>query len=73
MAPRTLTLKFGPLNQYALTMPIEIAANAELVIAADDTAYAAHLQEHLDTCPQQKQFEWMQVNEQQKEAENAAV
>lgn len=73
MAPRTLTLKFGPQNQYALTMPIEIAANAELVIAAADTVYAANLQEHIDMCPQQKQFEWMQVNGQQEETENAAV
>jgi hypothetical protein len=73
MDPRTLTLKFGPQNQYALTMPIALAVNAELVIAADDTLYAANLQEHIDTCPQQKQFEWMQVNEQQEETENAAV
>jgi hypothetical protein len=73
MDPRTLTLKFGPQNQYALTMPIEIAINAELVIAADDTVYAANLQEHIDTCSQQKQFEWMRVNEQAEKTENASV
>jgi hypothetical protein len=54
-------------------MPIALAVNAELVISADDTVYAANLQEHINTCPRQKQFEWMQVNEQQEKAENAAV
>ena len=73
MALRTLTLKFGPQNRHALIMPIETAANAELIITADDTVYAANLQEHIDTCSQQKQFEWMQVNEKQEKAENAAV
>jgi len=73
MAPRTLTLKFGPQNQHVLIMPIALAVNAELVISADDTVYAANLQEHINTCPRQKQFEWMQVNEQQEKAENAAV
>jgi hypothetical protein len=65
MDSRTLTLKFGPRNQYELSLPIKIAASAELVIAAADTIYAANLQQHIDTCPQQKQFEWMQVNDQQ--------
>ena len=63
MPQRTLTLKFGPQNQYALMMPAGIAAKAELVFDAADAEHAARLQ----AAPTQQQFEWMLKHEEQLE------
>jgi len=58
MQPRTVTFKFGPQNKYALTIPVEEAANAELVVDVADVVYAANIQEKQEDKTQQKQFAW---------------
>jgi len=66
VAASTVTLRFGPQNQYALLMPVKVADTAMVTVHDDLQSETTGLK--------QKQFDWMSDHgqEQQEEQKSAA-